>query len=117
MNEIVYKIATVLDWRQARSTGFYAGSADDIRDGFIHLSSRFQLAGTLEKHFRGKTDLVLIAFEADKLAPGLKWEPSRGGALFPHFYGHLSVSDALWERTLDTGPNGDFLIQDEWFTC
>lgn len=81
MRQIVYKIATVLDWRQAETSGHYNGSADDVRDGFIHLSSQSQLAGTLEKHFKGKTDLVLVAFEEDKLAPHLKREPSRGGEL------------------------------------
>ena len=117
MRQIVYKIATVIDWRQAAASGFYAGSADDVRDGFIHLSSKSQLAGTLEKHFRGKTGLVLVAFEEDKLASDLKWETSRGGELFPHFYGSLPVADALWERTLDIGPAGAPLIQDEWFAC
>lgn len=117
MRQIVYKIATVIDWRQAVASGFYAGSADDVRDGFIHLSSKSQLAGTLEKHFRGKTGLVLVAFEENTLAPDLKWETSRGGELFPHFYGSLPVANALWERTLDTGPAGTPLIQDEWFAC
>jgi len=117
MRQIVYKIATVIDWRQAVASGFYAGSADDARDGFIHLSSKSQLSGTLEKHFRGKTGLVLIAFEEDKLASGLRWETSRGGEPFPHYYGRLAVADALWERTLDTGPEGTPLIQDEWFGC
>lgn len=117
MRQIVYKIATVLDWRQAAACGYYAGSPDDLRDGFIHLSSKSQLSGTLEKHFRGKTGLVLIAFEDDRLGPGLKWETSRGGELFPHFYGRLAVADALWERPLETGPSGSAVIQDEWFVC
>ena len=117
MRQIIYKIATVAEWQEAIAAGRYSGSADDVRDGFIHLSSRSQLPGTLEKHFRGKTDLVLIAFEEDKLGPGLKWETSRGGELFPHFYGPLPVASALWERGLDTGPAGALLIQDEWFTC
>jgi uncharacterized protein (DUF952 family) len=117
MRQIVYKIATVHDWQEAIAKGHYSGSADDVRDGFIHLSSRSQLVGTLEKHFRGKTDLVLIAFEEDKLGHGLKWETSRGGELFPHFYGRLPVSNALWERTLDTGSDGALIIQDEWFIC
>lgn len=117
MRQIVYKIATVLDWRQAETSGHYNGSADDVRDGFIHLSSQSQLAGTLEKHFKGKTDLVLVAFEEDKLAPHLKREPSRGGELFPHYYGRLAVSDALWTRPLATGPAGFPIIRNEWFTC
>ncbi|ADJ22240.1 protein of unknown function DUF952 [Hyphomicrobium denitrificans ATCC 51888] len=117
MKQIVYKIATVVDWRQAVTDGFYAGSADDVRDGFIHLSSKSQLSGTLEKHFSGKTDLVLVAFEEQKLDPHLKWEASRGGALFPHYYGRLAVASASWERKLEMGPSGSHIIQDEWFVC
>lgn len=117
MRQIVYKIATAADWQDAVAKGHYSGSADDVRDGFIHLSARPQLSGTLEKHFRGKTDLVLIAFEEDKLGPGLKWETSRGGQLFPHLYGHLPVSKALWERALPIGADGVALIHEEWFKC
>lgn len=117
MKQIVYKIATVVDWRQALANGFFAGSADDVRDGFIHLSSQSQLPGTLEKHFRGKTDLVLIAFKEQKLGSDLKWEASRGGELFPHFYGRLPLAGALWDRKLEMGPAGSPVIKDEWFAC
>jgi uncharacterized protein (DUF952 family) len=71
----------------------------------------------LEKHFKGKADLVLIAFAEDKLGPDLKWEVSRGGELFPHLYGHLPVSTALWERALRTGADGIPLVDEEWFSC
>src|SRR5690348_12039266 len=94
MEKIVFKIATVADWAEATEIGHYRGSQDDRRDGFIHLSNQHQLAGTLEKHFKDKGDLVLIAFEASSLGPELKWEQSRGGELFPHFYGDLSASQA-----------------------
>lgn len=117
MRQIVYKIATGLDWRQAIANGYYSGSVDDVRDGFIHLSSRSQLAGTLEKHFRGQTGLVLVAFEGNKLGPELKWEASRGGELFPHLYEHLPVAKALWQHTLTVGTDGIPLIDEEWFTC
>ena len=117
MRQIVYKIATIAEWQDAVARGHYSGSADDVRDGFIHLSSRPQLSGTLEEHFRGKTGLVLIAFEEDKLGPNLKWETSRGGEPFPHLYGHLPVSKALWERPLTVGTDGIPLIHEEWFTC
>jgi uncharacterized protein (DUF952 family) len=117
MRQIVYKIATAAEWQEAIATGHYSGSADDVRDGFIHLSSRSQLSGTLEKHFKGKTGLVLIAFEEDKLGANLKWETSRGGDLFPHLYGHLPVSNALWERTLTVGTDGIPFIHEEWFLC
>jgi uncharacterized protein (DUF952 family) len=117
MQQIIYKIATVSEWQHAAASGQYSGSADDVRDGFIHLSSRFQLPETLEKHFKGKTDLVLIAFEADKLGAALKWETSRGGALFPHLYGNLPVSQALWQHPLIVGTDGIPLIDDDWFSC
>jgi len=117
MQQIIFKIAKSAEWRDAIAKGYYSGSADDVRDGFIHLSSRSQLRGTLEKHFRGKTDLLLIAFEEASLGTELKWEASRGGELFPHFYGRLPVSDALWERELASDDQGIPMLRDEWFTC
>jgi uncharacterized protein (DUF952 family) len=103
---IVYKICTRAAWDEACRAGAFAGSADDKRDGFIHLSARHQLAGTAAKHFRGQADLVLVAFEADQLGPKLAWEPSRGGDLFPHLYVDLPSSAALWVKPLALGPDG-----------
>jgi uncharacterized protein (DUF952 family) len=106
MKKIVFKIARAADWEIALAQGHWRGSADDLRDGYIHLSSAGQLRGTLEKHFRGESDLVLIAFEELALAPALKWESSRGGELFPHLYGTLPTSLKLWEQALVPGPHG-----------
>jgi uncharacterized protein (DUF952 family) len=117
MKKIVFKIATDHEWSNAIASGIYEGSADDHRDGFIHLSSQHQLRGTLEKHFKGKGDLVLIAFEASTLAPDIKWEQSRDGDLFPHVYGKISVSKALWQRSLHNDDNGIPQIDEEWFVC
>ncbi|WP_409562398.1 DUF952 domain-containing protein [Hyphomicrobium sp. MC8b] len=117
MNKIVFKIATVREWSKATIDGVYTGSVDDRRDGFIHLSAQHQLPGTLEKHFKDKGDLVLIAFEASTLGPELKWEQSRGGDLFPHLYGNLSVSEAMWQRHLQNDENGIPRIEEEWFVC
>jgi len=117
MKKFVFKIATVAEWSKAMTSGIYAGSSDDLRDGFIHLSSEEQLHGTLEKHFKGKGDLVLIAFETSRLGPELKWEQSRGGALFPHLYRDILVSEALWQRTLHTDEDGVPQIDKEWFAC
>jgi uncharacterized protein (DUF952 family) len=117
MKQIIYKVANTADWRNATAIGHFSGSSDDMRDGFIHLSSRTQIKGTLEKHFKGKTDLLLIAFEEDALGPELKWETSRGGDLFPHLYGKLPTSKALWERPLALAGDGVPLLQDEWFVC
>ena len=95
----VYKICRMEDWSLAKSAGSYRGSADDLRDGFIHLSAANQVEGTLDRHVAGQTGLVLIAFE-DSALDGLKWEPSRGGALFPHVYGTLPAAKALWVKDL-----------------
>ena len=93
---ILYKILTRQDWEAFRTARSFHGSAHDIRDGFIHFSAAHQLAGTAEKHFVGQTDLVLLQVDSDRLAPEqLRWEPSRGGDLFPHLYGPLRLDDVL----------------------
>jgi uncharacterized protein (DUF952 family) len=117
MQNIIYKITTVTEWSEATKTGYFKGSPDDRRDGFIHFSTHRQLQGTLEKHFKGKGDLVLIAFEASKLGPKLKWEQSRGGDLFPHLYANISVSEALWQRRLINNEHGVPQLSEEWFAC
>lgn len=91
----IYKICTAGEWHAAEQAGAYSGSAVDHKDGFIHFSTREQMAETAAKHFAGQRDLVLVSVDADKLGDKLKWEPSRGGALFPHLYGPLSLSCVL----------------------
>ena len=113
----VYKVVAAGEWREACLAGAYSGSPDDRRDGFVHLSGAHQLAGTLAKHYRGKTDLVLIAFDAKALGPQLKFEPSRGGELFPHLYGHLPTHLALWQRPLELGTDGVPALHEDWFLC
>lgn len=103
---VVYKIAPRAVWEGAVGDGLYRGSPDDHRDGFIHLSSGGQVAGTLARHYAGQTDLVLIAYEAASLADTLKWEPSRAGELFPHVYGPLDPAEALWVRPIAVGADG-----------
>jgi uncharacterized protein (DUF952 family) len=102
----VFKIVSAPAWAAAMTAGAFAGSTDDIRDGYIHLSSATQVHGTLKKYFTGQTDVLLVAFEQGALTPYLKWEPSRGGALFPHYYGLLPVSAALWQKQLPLGADG-----------
>lgn len=96
----IYKICERACWPRAEQAGTYRGSAVDARDGFIHLSTAAQLAGTLEKHFAGRSDLLLVAVETDRLGPALKWEPSRGGELFPHLYGALPLIAVTWTKPL-----------------
>jgi len=106
---LLFKICAADDWSAAVAKGAYEGSADDRRDGFIHLSAADQLPRTLEAHFADETHLVLVAFEAAALGSGLKWEPSRAGDLFPHLYGPLPASAALWVRRIPDEHRDDFL--------
>lgn len=102
MGEIIYKICSRQAWDAAVAEGVYRGSADDQRDGFIHFSRADQVPGTLAKHFAGQRDLVLVSVDAASLGEALRYEPSRGGALFPHLYGPLSTSLALSVKVLDS---------------
>jgi uncharacterized protein (DUF952 family) len=92
---VIYKICTQSEWHEAEHAGVYRGSAVDHRDGFIHFSTAGQAAETARKWFAGQHDLVLVAIDGDALGMGLKWEPSRGGALFPHLYGELPLKAVL----------------------
>jgi uncharacterized protein (DUF952 family) len=87
----IYKICPASAWREAERQGVYRGSADDIRDGFIHFSAASQVAETARKHFFSQTGLFLIAVDADALGESLRWEPSRNDELFPHLYGELDL--------------------------
>jgi uncharacterized protein (DUF952 family) len=98
MPDLVYKVLAAAEW--CADLSVYHGSADDARDGFIHLSTAAQLPGTLERHFRGREDLVLLAVDAAALGEALRWEPSRGGDLFPHLYGALPRSAIRGESAI-----------------
>uniref|UniRef100_Q07TQ7 DUF952 domain-containing protein n=1 Tax=Rhodopseudomonas palustris (strain BisA53) TaxID=316055 RepID=Q07TQ7_RHOP5 len=87
----IYKICDASAWREAERQGVFRGSADDLRDGFIHFSTAAQVEGTLRKHFAGRSSLFLIAVEIDALGAALRWERSRDDALFPHLYGDLDL--------------------------
>jgi uncharacterized protein (DUF952 family) len=102
----IYKISPASAWREAERAGVYRGSADDARDGYIHLSTGSQLAETLRKHYFGQTGLFLIAVDADALGEVLRWEKSRNDELFPHLYGELdlgAVTDVLELRVRSDG--------------
>lgn len=109
----IYKVCGAAEWAAAEASGHYEGSADDRRDGFIHFSAASQLAATLARHFAGRDDLVLIAVEAEALGEALKWEPSRGGDLFPHLYAALPVAAALWTKPLPRDASGRHVIPSE----
>jgi uncharacterized protein (DUF952 family) len=87
----IYKICDAAEWRAVERAGEFTGAPVDLADGYIHFSAADQVEETAAKHFAGQRDLVLVAVAADALGPALKWEPSRGGALFPHLYGKLPL--------------------------
>jgi uncharacterized protein (DUF952 family) len=103
---LVFKIFRRPEWDAFHAAGETDGAPVDLADGFIHLSTREQVAETAATHFAGESDLVLVAVEADRLGEALKWEPSRGGALFPHLYRRLHLSDVVWDKSLPLGATG-----------
>jgi uncharacterized protein (DUF952 family) len=95
---LIFKIVHAAEWRAAEAAGSYPGSAKDAEDGFLHFSSEEQLDGTVAKYYAGQRDLVLVAVDPETLGTALKYEPSRGGELFPHLYGNLPLDAVLWTR-------------------
>jgi uncharacterized protein (DUF952 family) len=87
----IYKITSASAWREAERQGVYRGSADDLRDGYIHFSTASQVAETARKHYFGQTGLFLVAVDAHALGEALRWEASRNDELFPHLYGELDL--------------------------
>ncbi|MDQ0313790.1 DUF952 domain-containing protein [Amorphus orientalis] len=102
----VYKIVDKDAWRTATAEGVYHGAPVDLADGFIHFSAAHQVEETASKHFRDQDGLLLVAVPTEALGEALKWEPSRGGDLFPHLYGDLPVDAAAWVRPLPLTPTG-----------
>lgn len=108
----IFKILRESEWAAAEAAGVYTGSAVDVKDGFIHFSTAAQAAETAAKHFAGQADLVLVRIEADALGDALKWEPSRGGAMFPHLYGTLPTRLATWVKPLPLGADDRHVFPD-----
>lgn len=106
MARTVHKVCSQADWNIARQQGLFAGSRDDLRDGYIHLSTSRQLPGTLSKHFSGQTELLLISYDVDSLGAALRWQPARQGELFPHYYARLPVGLAKTVLPLPLGADG-----------
>jgi uncharacterized protein (DUF952 family) len=103
---IVYKICPASLWQEAEKAGRFEGSPVDRVDGFIHFSTGEQVPETFARHFAGLADLVLVAVDAERLGHALRWEPSRGGELFPHLHGPLLTSAVLSVRSILLAPDG-----------
>lgn len=110
---LIYKIFAGSEWAALEADGRSAGAPIDLADGYIHFSTAAQAQETAAKHFAGREGLVLAAIDADKLGEKLVWEPSRGGALFPHLYGELERADVIWATPLPLSPDGSHIFPAE----
>ena len=110
MTQMIYHMCPAEAWAAAVASGEYAGTADDRRDGFLHFSTAEQLAESARRHRAGQHGLVLVAVEAARLGDRLRWEQSRGGALFPHLYGPLDPAEAASVTPLPFGPDGEHVF-------
>ena len=102
----IYKLLDAAAWTAALAAGVFKGSAVDEKDGFIHFSDAAQAQETARLHFHGQSGLVLLSVNAGRLGEALKWEPSRGGALFPHLYGPLPIAAVIDARLLELDADG-----------
>ncbi|WP_171128720.1 MULTISPECIES: DUF952 domain-containing protein [unclassified Ruegeria] len=97
---LIYKIFRADEWAALQATGATDGAPIDVSDGFVHFSTAAQAQETAAKHFAGEHDLTLLACDGEAMGDDLKWEVSRGGALFPHLYRQIRMSDVIWARDL-----------------
>jgi uncharacterized protein (DUF952 family) len=104
--DIIYKIVPASLWRKAQDKGRFVGVPADIADGYIHFSAAEQAEATAAKYFSGTRDLLLIAIDTKRLGEGLRFEPSRGGALFPHLYADLPLDAVVFAKPLPLRPDG-----------
>lgn len=112
MASLIYKIVSDALWAEAVAAGRFEGAPVDVQDGFIHFSTAAQAPETARRHFAGVDGLLLIAVDPDQLGADLRWEPSRGGALFPHLYGPLSLDAVRWAVSLPRDPAGEHRFPD-----
>lgn len=105
-DEIIYKILTVDQWREAKQVGRFDGAPVDLADGYIHFSRANQVEETAAKHFTGQQNLLLVGVKASAIAADLRYDVSRGGDLFPHLYGALPLAAVTSVDQLELGPDG-----------
>lgn len=110
----IYHICRRDEWKQAEDAGNYAGSSQDRSDGFIHFSARNQVEASAAKHRAGQDGLVLLAVDPAGLGEALKWEPSHGGALFPHLYGKLPRNAVVAVYDLPLATSGQHIFPEEY---
>jgi len=107
---VIFKVLSADQWAIAEDQGEFRGAAIDLSDGYIHFSTPEQVGETVAKHFAGQADLLLVAVDPSKLGDDLKWEPSRGGALFPHLYSPLKLDCVVSVDVLKLGKDGQHIF-------
>jgi uncharacterized protein (DUF952 family) len=112
---LIYKICPDALWREAEAAGVFEGAPVDLADGYIHFSTAAQARETAARHFAGKRDLLLIAVDEFKLGKALRYEPSRGGKLFPHLYATLDPKSVRWVATLPLRAGGRHAFPEDIF--
>ncbi len=103
---MIFKVLRPAEWAELQAAGVTQGAPVDLADGFVHFSTAAQLGATLSRHFAAQDDLILLACDAAALGGDLRWEPSRGGDLFPHLYRPLTLADVAWSRPIRRGEHG-----------
>lgn len=104
--DVIYKIVTKAEWDEAEKAGVFKGAPVDLADGYIHFSTAEQVQETAAKHFAGRQGLLLISVSSQAIAADLKYEPSRGGKMFPHLYAELPLSAVIRVDDLPLGADG-----------
>jgi uncharacterized protein (DUF952 family) len=100
---MIYKLLSAAEWRAAKAAGEYVGSAADLADGYVHFSTAEEVVETAVRYFADQPDLTMLTVDTDPLGDALRWEPSRGGVLFPHLYAPLPVGAVVAEVQLPPG--------------
>lgn len=112
MSRLIFKLVDRSAWEAAAPAASFEGSAADARDGFIHFSTAAQVRETAARHFAGQSDLLLVAVDAESVGEALRWEPSRGGDLFPHLYGPLPFAAVRWSAAVGLDADGRHVFPD-----
>jgi uncharacterized protein (DUF952 family) len=110
MSNTIYKIVSADLWQTAENTGSFTGAGIDLADGYIHFSTGAQARRTAELYFHGQANLLLVAADGESLGDALKYEPSRGGDLFPHLYAALPLTSVLWVKPLPLDSDGNHIF-------
>jgi len=107
---VAYKVLTASQLAELEHHESFAGAPVDLADGYIHMSTAAQLDGTVTKHFAGQGDLTIAAVDLEALGDAVKWEPSRGGQLFPHLYGPLTLDSLIAYGPLEREDDGSIRL-------